>query len=432
MLVALALTFGFAACKKAVPVKVAVSKEPTTTKVVQGQEPDLSGGLVTVEYDDGSVKDVPMSHLVVKGLKNDTLGAQTVALSYTENGKTVSTAIDLTVVAPKVTDLSVQTDGAKLSYVEGEVFNKQGIVVTATYQTGESAQVTNYQISPTTLTVATTAVKITYRGATAEIPVTVAAHAPVSIRIDSQPTKRNYFVGETFVSDGISVTVTHNDGTTEPFDGNSLKFCHNSDGSDYFGPTSPSDDIVKVVAFSKYGDISTTIRLNVRAVEPTSLTAELKHDLVFTEGEVFSFFAEEEAISVKVVYNNGTQSTLVGSSDYFSFTPTPLDVEQTSVSIWLSGYPSVTASVPITVNPPALTGISVLVLPDKRNYYVGDTVDLTGLTLQLAFSNGYFDTLNYAPDCGISAVSSVIQEDQTVVEVTYQGQTASFGIDLSE
>lgn len=429
-LLVLTLAFAFAACKKAMPVKVAVSKEPTTAKVVQGQEPDLSGGVVTVEYDDGSVKDVSMSDLVVKGLKNDTLGTQTVALSYTENGKTVSTAIDLTVVSPKVTSLSVQTDGAKLDYVEGEVFNKQGIVVTATYQTGESAEVNNYQISPATLTVATTAVKITYRGVTVEVPVTVAAHAPVSMRIDSQPTKRNYFVGESFVSDGISVTVTHNDGTTESFDGSTLKFYHNSDGSEYFGPGSASDDIVKVVALSKYGAIGSTIRLNVRAVEPTSLTATVNRDLVFTEGDTFSFFADEEAISIKVVYNNGKQTTLLGSSDCFAFTPAALEVGQTAVSVWLSGYPSVTVNIPVTVNPPSLEGISVLVLPDKRNYYVGDTVDLTGLTLQLAYSNGYFDTLSYEPGGEISAVTSVIAEDQTVVEVTYQGQTTSFAIDL--
>ena len=57
LVLSLALLCAFTACKKAKPTKLTVTKTPDTVKVVQGQDADFSGGLVEVEYDDGSVKE---------------------------------------------------------------------------------------------------------------------------------------------------------------------------------------------------------------------------------------------------------------------------------------------------------------------------------------------------------------------------------------
>ena len=42
-----------------------ITKAPDTLKVIQGEEPDLSGGLVEVEFSDGSVKEFPMTEMSV-------------------------------------------------------------------------------------------------------------------------------------------------------------------------------------------------------------------------------------------------------------------------------------------------------------------------------------------------------------------------------
>ena len=422
--------FAFTACGGAKPTKLTVTQAPDTIKVVQGQEADFSGGLVEVEFDDGSTKEFPMSEMSVKGLKTDVLGTQTVALSYTLRGKTVSTTIDLTVVAPKVTALSLDTEGVKVSYVEGEVFNKQGLVVTATYQTGETGVVPNYDIFPQTLSATTTAVRITYRGVSAEIPVTVAAHAPVSMTLTDTPTKTRYFVGEDFSSEGISALVTYNDGTEETFDAAALRFYH-SYGSEYNGPISEQDNVVSVIASTKYGTIQTTLRLTVLAVEPIRLTVTMNGTLEFLEGALFDFDSDNETVSVFVEYNNGVEETLVGSFDSFAYGGEPLALGQTAVTIWLTGFSTVTTAVPVTVSAASVTSVSVLTLPTKTDYHAGESVDLTGLVLQLRLSNGRYSQLAYSEGCGITSATATVGDDQTRITVNYLGFSASFEISVA-
>ena len=431
--VLLVLLLAFVACGSAKPTKLTVTKEPDSVKVIQGQEADLSGGLVEVEFDDGLTKEFPMSEMTVKGLNSDVLGTQTVALSYTAGGKTVSAVIDLTVVAPKVTALILTTDDVKKEYVEGNMFDKTGLVVTAKYQTGDTAEVANYEISPSTaLTTEITKVRISYRGASADIPVTVAAHAPTSIRFTSLPNKTTYFVGEAFSATGIAALVEHNDGTTETLGQSALRFYHYNTLNDYVKPTDVNDTRVKVVARTKYGYITTSFDLTVNAIVPTRLTVTMNGTLNFVEGDTFDFDVAEGVASVRVDYSDGSHRILACGRDYFvADTSESLTIEQTSVTIWMSGYPSVTASVPITVTEAQVTGIMRLLMPSKTSYSVGEAVDLTGLTIRIDLSNGGYRTLDYSDGCGITTTTPIIVADQTEITVSYQGFTDSFGITLN-
>ena len=423
------------ACGGAKPTKLTVLNDPDSLSVIQGGEPDFSGGTVLVEYDNGTSKEVEMSELKVKGLNNATLGKQTVALSYTENGKTVSTAIDLTVVLPRAKSISLNTEKVKTAYVEGEVFDREGLVVTASLINGETAELSVYDISPSTpLTTATKSVKITARGASAEIPVTVSAVAPVSIRFTGSLSKTSYYVGDTFSPTGLVALVTHNNGETETFTSDSLKYYHALGQTEYAMPLSASDNVVRVVANTKYGAISANITLTVQDVAPTRLNVTvLKPQLLtFVEGEYFSFFAEQRAIRVTIVYNSGNEENLIADFDNFTCSSEPLTAGQSSVVIWKEGHPSVTASIPVTVTEPEVNDISVLLSPDKTSYFVGDTVDLTGLVLQLHYSNETYDTLPYYVGCGITPVAAVIAYAQEEVTVEYLGLRASFEIDLIE
>ena len=97
----------------------------------------------------------------------------------------------------------------------------------------------------------------------------------------------------------------------------------------------------------------------------------------------------------------------------------------------MSGYPSVTASVPITVTEAQVTGIMRLSMPSKTSYSVGEAVDLTGLTIRIDLSNGGYRTLDYSDECGITTTTPIIVADQTEITVSYQGFTDSFGITLN-
>ena len=92
-----------------------------------------------------------------------TTSNRTVTISYTEDGATVTTAVNITVEPPLLRSIAVTTQPAKTVYAIGETFDPAGMVVTATYSDGSAAAVTDYTTAPTAaLTVSDTAITISY------------------------------------------------------------------------------------------------------------------------------------------------------------------------------------------------------------------------------------------------------------------------------
>lgn len=414
------------------PVKVSVLDLPKSTKVVQGGEPDLSGGTVEVEYADGTTAEIAMTKLSYRGLNSDELGTQTVALTYTEGGKTVSTTIDLTVVSPKVTSVELTMDNVKTDYIEGESFDKTGLVVKATYQTGEVKEVRAYDVSPQIMKVDTKEVSITYRGVTRKIPVTVTARAIVSAEITALPAKLDYFVGEAFDPEGITLTVTNNDGTVENFTSeDGLSFYHGEGNMEYYGAYTTEDVIVRVVAPARYGDASATFTLRVIKVAPTSVTllapTTAEGALLFAEDDIFYFY-DDEAVSVRLVMNNGDAETVYATTDYFDYPTDPLSLDATSVEAFLRDDPSLTVTIPVAI----VTGMTISKLPDVTDYELFDEVDLTGLELLVTTQSGAERVVSVDSDRRIRAsVRTIEDESLTSVTVYYLSFSADFDVTVS-
>lgn len=124
-------------------------------------------------------------------------------------------------------------EGAKDTYLVGEVFESAGYTVTAHYTNSTTADVTAEVIWPTNpLTIEDTSVEIsyTYFGKTVitTIPVTVQNREVTGITIQSEPTKTEYGLNETLDLSGLVVMATYNAGepadvtasvTTDPVDG---------------------------------------------------------------------------------------------------------------------------------------------------------------------------------------------------------------------
>ena len=80
-----------------------------------------------------------------------------------------------------ITSIAVTTKPAKLTYVEGDVFDKAGMVVTAYYNNNTSKAITGYTISGYTSTVGTKTITVTYEGKTATFTVTVNSKVPSAV-----------------------------------------------------------------------------------------------------------------------------------------------------------------------------------------------------------------------------------------------------------
>ena len=117
--------------------------------------------------------------------------------------------------------IEVTTKPTKTSYLAGDSFNSAGMVVTASYGTGQAvlatAEVSGYSVSPSVLTDGTTSVTITYseggETCTTTLAVTV-THKLSAITVTTNPTKTTYEYGDTLATAGMVVTASYSDSKT--------------------------------------------------------------------------------------------------------------------------------------------------------------------------------------------------------------------------
>lgn len=92
----------------------------------------------------------------------------------------------------RVSEIEITTPPTKTAYKSGEKFDKSGMVVTAKYSDGKSAEVTEYQIDKTdALTTFDTAVTVTYQKKTAAVNISVTPSNSNTPKIDLTPSELN-------------------------------------------------------------------------------------------------------------------------------------------------------------------------------------------------------------------------------------------------
>ena len=122
--------------------------------------------------------------------------------------------------------IEVTTQPNKVSYVAGDRFDSTGMIVTASYGTGQAvlatAEISGYSVSPEVLTDGVTSVTITYAESgetcTTTIPVTV-IHRLTAISVTTNPTKTTYEYGDTLATAGMVVTASYSDSKTAAVSG---------------------------------------------------------------------------------------------------------------------------------------------------------------------------------------------------------------------
>ena len=119
-------------------VSIAVTP-PTKTEYIVGETLDTTGCVVTATYDDASTADVTLALCEFTPETFDTAGTQTVTVTYLDKTAT----FDVTVNAlPVLVSIAITTPPTKTTYEVGETLDTNGCVVTATYDNGDSEDVT--------------------------------------------------------------------------------------------------------------------------------------------------------------------------------------------------------------------------------------------------------------------------------------------------
>ncbi|MCL2678529.1 MAG: bacterial Ig-like domain-containing protein, partial [Clostridiales bacterium] len=130
---------------------IEITSLPEKTTYTEGETLDLTGLVVTAHYSDGSLAGVANYYAnPMNGALLGVIGAQTVTISYSEEGVTKTASFSVTVEAVPVvlTGIEITSLPEKTTYTEGETFDLTGLVVTAVYSDGNSAGVANYSTNP--------------------------------------------------------------------------------------------------------------------------------------------------------------------------------------------------------------------------------------------------------------------------------------------
>jgi len=207
---------------------VAVTANPTKIAYSQSDTLDLAGLVVTASYSDGSTKAVSgYSTSPAEGAVLNSVGAQTVTVSYTEDGVTKADSFTITVDPMRIEldSILIMIGPSKTAYTQGEPLNISGLVVTASYSDGSTKVVSGYTTSPVngavlnTVGAQTVTVSYTEGGVTktTSFAVTIDTKLVVlnSITVTTSPSKTVYTQGEPLNLSGLVVTARYSDGSTK-------------------------------------------------------------------------------------------------------------------------------------------------------------------------------------------------------------------------
>lgn len=190
-----------------------IETPPTKTEYIEGENFNSEGMVVKAIYKDGTSKEVSLSEYTIEDGNNLKAEQTHVTISY--EGQTVTQ--DITVTPNPLVEINITKAPNKTSYVVGQNFDPEGMVVTGTYQNESTQEILDYTIeNGTNLTKEQTSVTIKYEEKTAMQPITVEEKQITKITINAKPTKLTYIKNkENLNLEGGTLKVTYNDGTTE-------------------------------------------------------------------------------------------------------------------------------------------------------------------------------------------------------------------------
>ena len=190
--------------------------------------------------------------------------------------------------------------------------------------------------------------------------------------------------------------------------------------------TVSSDGTVKAVGYGTTVITATTVNgltsnctINVKKEEVTSLTIATKPTKTnYYVGDTLN----TAGLTLKAAYNNGTTQTITSG-----FTCTPTALTSAGTQTVTVNYGGKTATFAVNVQDVTLSGIAIASNPTKTSYYVGDTLDTTGLKLTATYNNGTTQTITGGFTCTPTALSTAGAQ---TVTVNYGGKTATFTVNV--
>ena len=349
------------------------------TNYVEGQTFNRAGMVVTARYvDDSADQVINYPNFTIYPSRALTIADEFITITYQEGfdqNNVVTVDIPITVVPVELTSIAV-SGTFETNYIEGQTFDASGMIVTATFNNGDTEPVTGFTVAPTgALAMGVEYVTVSYEREgvtrTANVDITVIARVLTGVTIEEQPNRLVYFIGDTFDATGMVVHAMYNDGIAVPV----TNFTVSPSGA------LTASDTVITVSFEDGGitrEATVNITINRRLM---SITSELVAGVQLFEGDTLT----NNDLIVTANFNNGDSEIVAG----FTFAPTgALTPANTEIEItFAENGVTQTTTQNIIVYAIELTSI-VVTGSFERNYVEGQTFNTTGMIVTAYFNNG--------------------------------------------
>lgn len=259
---------------------IELATAPTKTKYVKGDELDLTGGEITVKYDNGTEEKIALTAegVTVEGYNKDEAKEQEITVKYGEKTATFKVTVS---EAKAITAIEVKAP-AKVEYIVGQELDLKDGEITVKYNTEETEKVAltaeGVKVEGFDNTKAEKqTIKITYAGQEGSFEVTVIAKAVASIEVKA-PSKVEYTEDEELDLAGGEITVKYNNEETE-------KIALTAEGVKIEGFDNTKAD--KQTLTVTFGEKTATFDVTVKAKENTETATD---DIVLNDvAKIWSF-----------------------------------------------------------------------------------------------------------------------------------------------
>ncbi len=382
---------------------IEVTEQPDKTFYVEGEVFNPAGMVITATYTDGSKEDLASTEY---SYSESALQAGTSSMTISAGDKTAS--VPITVVEKEITAISVTKSPDKISYITGQSVDPTGMIVTATFNDGSTAVISDYSYSPNVVNDDTTEITVSKDGKTAATPIIVTEKGVVSLEITSDPDKTEYTAGEAFDTTGMTVVAHYND-------------CSTSVINNYTVNTTPlAAGQTKV--YITYDNLFATVDITVNEQEaPVTLTGikvtEQPDKVSYIAGQTF----DKSGMVVKAVYSDGSEQEI---TDYV-VTNAPLSEGTTTVYVTYENY---FATVSISVAAKEIVSIEVTNAPTQITYVEGQLFNPAGMVITATYTDGSKEDLalteySYSPFVALTT-------DDTIITISAGDKTATTPISV--
>lgn len=409
-------------------VSIQITSLPTKTVYYLWETFSADGMKVIATYSDSTKADVT-SKCTVSGVSTLSVGEKTVTVKYTEESVSKSASFKI-IVKAKLKALAVSSKPTKVKYNILESFDPSGMQIIAMYSDSTIKTVTNECILSgfSSEKAGKKTVKVEYT----EDSITVSTSFSVdvvektavlnSIQIQNLPNKTSYYQGETFSPDGIKVIANYSDSSKNDV---TVLCTYTGAGTSAVGTKTVT------VKYEEGGCVAkATFEINVFAKLKSLAVTCMPNKTLYGIGDRF----DSEGIVVTATYSDNSVKNVQQMCTYTGFKSDTYG-EKTVVITYTENSVTVSTKITVTVGKNnTLERIVVSSEPNKKEYKIGESFDITGLKITAYYSGGTSKIVT--SECSFSGFDSSKASDNNVITVKYVNGsktfTTSFGVVIKD